>query len=404
MDPDQPRAAAIAFAGETILTVGDETTVNQHVGENTKVIDLAGATLLPGFNDAHCHRIGDRELWGLPNAEDAIARTLAQGFTSISELFVNQQRLDELVGLDQAGKLKLRVNAYLPVNYLEDKFGVWFGHLRPLQQPSPRVRIAGVKAFSDKANHTQAWITTDYPGRPGYRGDVFWAKDELADLLQPLHEDGWQLAIHTAGDAAHDMVLDMMERCLAGAANTQRHRIEHVMLVRDDQVARMAELGIVASFQLGWFTTLWTQDWETVPTWPAQAGRWRDLIDAGVPAVGSTDCPWAPPSGPAMRALEAVTTRQAEGAGQPPDWERKQRLTVDESLNLLTARGAWSTFEEGQKGMLRPGMLADLVILSADPTHVEPTGLSEIHVLATVIGGAGEYSAPGSEALLPPVV
>jgi len=129
-----------------------------------------------------------------------------------------------------------------------------------------------------------------------------------------------------------------------------------------------------------------------VTAWANQAGRWRDLIDAGVPAVGSTDTPWAPPSGPAMRALEAATTRRAEGAGQPPEWESRQRLTVNESLDLLTARGAWATFEESDKGMLRPGMLADLVMLSEDPRQVEPTSLSEIRVLATVIGGVVQFS------------
>jgi predicted amidohydrolase YtcJ len=401
MDPDLPRVSAIAILGERILAVGDEAAVNRYIGESTAVVDLQGKTLIPGFNDAHCHRIGDRDVWGLATAEEAIARTLAQGFTSISELFVNQERLDELVALDQAGSLKLRVNAYLPVNYLEQKFGVWFGHLQPHQQMSPRVRIGGVKAFADKASSNEAWITTDYPDQPGYRGDIFWAENELIDLLKPLHEDGWQVAVHTAGDAAHDMVLDAFERALAGAPNTARHRIEHVMLVRDDQIARMSAMGIVASFQLGWFTTLWTDDWERVPAWPDQAGRWRHLINAGVPAVGSTDCPWAPPVGPAMRALESAVTRRNEGAGRAPEWQARQRLTIDEALNLLTARGAWATFEETEKGMLRPGMLADLVIMSEDPTQVATTLLSEIDVLATIIGGVGEYCPAGSESLCP---
>jgi predicted amidohydrolase YtcJ len=402
MDPDRPLATALAISGGRILAVGDEAAVTVHIGQSTAVIDLGHLTLLPGFNDAHCHRIGDRDVWGFATAEEAIDKTLAQGFTSISELFVNQERLDELIALDNAGSLKVRVNAYLPVNYLEDKLGVWFGHLRPHQQMSPRVRIGGVKAFADKANHTAAWITTDYPGRPGYRGDAFWEPNEMAELLRPLADNGWQLAIHTAGDAAHDMVLDVLEGAIAGDGNTARHRIEHVMLVRDDQIARMADAGVVASFQLGWFTTLWTDDWESVPAWAGQAGRWRDLLAAGVRCVGSTDCPWAVPVGPAMRALESAVSRRNEGGPRPTEWQLRQRLTPDEALNLLTARGAWATFEEAEKGTLKPGMLADVVILSGDPTKVEPTQISEIDVLMTMVEGRAEYCAPGSAGLCPP--
>jgi len=62
--------------------------------------------------------------------------------------------LEELTVLDEAGKLRLRVNAYLPVNFHGDKFGIWFEHLRPHQQMSPRVRIGGVKAFADRIDQT----------------------------------------------------------------------------------------------------------------------------------------------------------------------------------------------------------------------------------------------------------
>jgi predicted amidohydrolase YtcJ len=95
-------------------------------------------------------------------------------------------------------------------------------------------------------------------------------------------------------------------------------------------------------------------------------------------------------------------TRRAEGGGDPAEWQRAQRLSVAEVLQLLTARGAWSTFEEAEKGMLKEGLLADLVVLSDDPTKVALERLSEVEVLTTIVGGVVEHCAPGAEALCGP--
>ena len=295
---------------------------------------------MPGFNDAHCHRIGDRDVSGYESAEAAIEDALAGGWTSVSELFVSQERLDELRALDDAGRLRLRVNCYLPVNYLDDKFGVWFGDYRatPDVQPEPahrwrqdlRRQRLDERDVHDRATH----------GRDrDYRGTVYWTPDELTDLVRSLHDDGWQMATHTCGDAAHDLVLDAYEAALAGASNADhRHRIEHVMAVRDDQVARMRDLSILASFQLTWFTPDTTPDVEgTVgPERLAWVGRWRDLLEAGVPAVASTDHPYddvedAHATG--GRADEGALRRghprrrSGAGAGSPGRPPRRSRST-----------------------------------------------------------------------------
>lgn len=403
MDPLRPTVEAIAVRGDRILALGDEDAVRQHVGRRTSVIQLGRRALLPGFIDVHCHRIGDRHVWEVDTPQEAIARTLADGFTSISELFVDQARLDELVALDEAGELRLRVSAYLPVNYLEDKYGIWFEHLRPQQVMSPRVRIGGVKVFADRIDPTRTLLSEDHPGQPGYRGDLFWDPAELADMVSGLHADGWQIAIHSGGDAAHDMVLDAFAAALQGAPNEARHRMEHLTVLRDDQIARIAEMGILASFQLGWFNTLWKDDWEqALPGWTDRLGRWRDLVDSGAPVVGSTDCPWAPPVGPAMLAVSHAVTRRAKGGGKPADWQLRQRLTVPEALELLTTRAAWATFAEAETGMLREGAVADLVILSRDPAVVPLPVIDDIGVLVTMVGGVVEHCAPGAKRLCPP--
>jgi predicted amidohydrolase YtcJ len=409
MDPARPEADAVAIDGDVITAVGTEEEV-MAAAPNATIVDVGGRALLPGFNDAHCHRLGDRREAGYDSAEAAIQDALAGGWTSISEMFVNRDRLDELRALDKAGRLPLRVNGYLPVNYLDQKFGIWFSDYRPHQVISPNVRIGGVKFFADPAWTTEMYMTTPHVDRPEYRGDVYWEQDELNELVRSLHDDGWQIATHTAGDAAHDLVLDAYEAALTGANNgDHRHRIEHVMAVRDDQVQRMRDLSILASFQLTWFSTdpnshaESTIDPERLP-W---LGRWRDLLEAGVPAVASTDHPWddlesfdIPRSG-AMWAMGVAVTRILDPTVEPHAWQGAQRLTVEQVLPLMTRAGAYATFEEDRKGTVTPGKLADLVILDDDPRTVATNDLKNVAVLMTMIGGRVEYCARGADALCP---
>ena len=410
MDPHRPEAEAIAIAGEAITAVGSEADVLAAAGPSATIVDLAGGVVLPGFNDAHCHRIGDRDVGGFDSIEAAIDDALAGGWTSISELFVNQERLDELRALDQSSGLRIRVNCFFPVNYEFQQFGIWFGDYRPHQEFSPMLRVGGVKVFADSAWTNKMYMTEPHVDQPGYRGEVYWAPDELTRLYRTLHDDGWSLATHTCGDAAHDMVLDAYQAALAGADNAQhRHRIDHLMAVRDDQVQRMVDLGILASFQLTWFTSGTTPDVEgtlgkeRLP-W---VGRWRDLLAAGVPAVASTDYPWVDlaerdnTSGYPMKALSIATTRSVGKGDVPKAWQAAQTITVDQGLELMTRAGAWSTFEEDRKGSITAGKLADLVVLDADPRRVALDDLADVKVRMTLVGGNIEYCSPDAGTLCP---
>jgi predicted amidohydrolase YtcJ len=403
MDPATPSADAVLVSGDSIVAVGTDADVLAAAPPSAWVVDLGGRVLLPGFNDAHCHRIGDRAVTGFASADAGIQDALATGWTSISELFVDEERLDELRTLDEAGRLRLRVSAYLPVNYLDQKFGIWFGDYRPRQEFSPRLRIGGVKLFADRAKPARMLLTEPHLDGPGDLGDVYWTRDEFFDLTRTLHEDGWQLATHTCGDAAHDLVLDAYEVALAGADNdAHRHRIEHVLMVRDDQVRRMRDLSIIASIQLPFMTSDWAAEEEATlgPHRLASVGRWRDLLEAGVPAAGSTDFPWAirdelnGKSGAAMKALSDAATRIGTEAGPPPPWMADQALTVEQGLELITRAGAYATFEEDRKGTVTTGKLADLVVLSEDPRAVAPADLPSVSVMMTMVGGRVEYCAP----------
>lgn len=398
MDPDQPEAEALAIGGDRILAIGTDAEIHDLAGPDTTLGYLGGRTVLPGFIDSHSHRFGDWEAAGYGSPEEALHAGLEQGWTTISEHFASAERLQQMVEMDGDGRLPLDINAYLPLNWQDQRFGDWYLAYRPGQQLSPHVRVAGVKVFVDSGDPGEKALTEPYANRADYRGRAFFSQDELSALVAEAHRAGFQVSAHTGGDAAHDLILNAYEQALDGDDNSaSRHRIEHVMVLRDDQLERMRRLGIVASIQLSWFNSDWAAEFEEGlgPDRLAWVGRWRDLVDAGVLTIGSTDTPWGIGTvGPAMRAVSQAVTRIGEGGSAPPDWMLDQRLDVRDALELITIDAAFGSFEEEHKGSLTAGKLADLVILSENPLTVAPEALEGIEVLMTIVGGRSAYCAP----------
>lgn len=407
LDADGVVATAVAIAGDRFVAVGSDAEILALAGPGTTVVDLDGLAVLPGFIDSHSHWIGDRELYGVSTAREAIQMALEGGWTSINELFVNQDRLDELMALDAAGELRLRVNAYLPVNYGPDqRFGMWFSDLTPGAQIGERLRLAGVKFFIDACGPETQYLSEPRPN--GDRGLFHWRRRELRRLVARVHDAGWQIAAHACGDGATDEILDALERAFGGRGKRFRARIEHLITLRDDQIRRMRRLGVLPSFQLTFMDSQWAEDYRTL--FPRDRrdllGRWRDLAsDPRLHAIGSTDTPYG--EGPDLQptsvlgALAQGTTRIAEVGDRVPTWMRGQRLTLMQALRLLTNGGAYGVFAEDELGAIAPGMLADLVVLSEDPRDVSRAELERIDVAMVFVGGTLEVCAAGYEGSCP---
>ena len=314
----------------------------------------------------------------------------------MSELFVDERRLNELCALEKAGELRLKVGAFLPINYEFQRFGRWYQAFEPGQRLGPRLFLQGIKAFADRAEDGLGYQTD--PPDSSVQGTLFWKGDELATEIRQAHEDGWQIAVHATGDGGLDAVLDAFEPLGRTDIVSARHRIEHVSVVRDDQIERIADLGLIASVQHSWFhgdsaseLTRWLG-----PDRRSLSGRWRDLIEAGIPLTGSTDHPWAiaGQSGDSIDAIAQAVTRVGPGGRQPPAWMSAQRLTVWEVLRSLTIDAAFAQGTEESVGSVKVGKAADVVILSADPTRVRPAQLSRLQILATIVDGQVEFCGP----------
>lgn len=392
VDDATPIAEAVAVSAGRIAAVGKQADVLALAGPATRVIQLAGGqTVTPGFIDSHQHRIGDRAYRGVEDPGVVIDEAIRQGWTSIDELWVDQPRIDELIALDRAGELRLRVNAYLALASPQGELlGDWYQAYEPHHDYSPFLRLGGVKVHLD-----HGWGL----------GKVLYSQAQLDQMVAAAHERGWQVAAHQVGDAALTAILAAIEKAGAGpSGDPYRDRIEHVIAASDASIAKMKQLDVIASIQLngpGGFVEAADFDSATTPEVLGIMARWKDLVDAGLHVAGSTDWPWitADPAfnGPLGMLYHAVT-RKGPGGRAPEAWMRGQELPIQAALRALTIEGAYATFEEDRKGSIAPGKYADLVILSADPLTSPIEDVPSISVLATVIGGKVEYCASGHEA------
>ena len=195
MDQDQPQAEAIAIQGNSILAVGTNSEILPMASEDTRVIDLAGNFLFPGFIDSHAHRMTGKINWGFDTYGAASDYIVSQGWTSVDELIVPRGELAGMLEADERGEIDVRLNLYLAHNsFSGDPFGDWYLDYPPGEWITPHVRVVGIKIFIDFDS-----------GRT-----LLFEQNQLNDLLQKLRLAGWQVSMKAVSIQSHELALTQL--------------------------------------------------------------------------------------------------------------------------------------------------------------------------------------------------
>jgi predicted amidohydrolase YtcJ len=232
-------------------------------------------------------------------------------------------------------------------------------------------------------------MSRPFPGRtPPYYGNLVEQPDVLNAWVERVHRAGIDVNCHANGDVAIGNVLTALEKAQAAFPRPEaRPKITHCTLVNDELVKRIKALNVTPAC----FTTYAYYNADKFHFYGqdllAHMMAYRTFLDAGVPVAAGSDFepgPFAP-----LMGIQGMVTRTGWNG---ETWGANQRVTAAEALRIMTLNGAHATHEEGLKGSIAAGKLADYVVLAEDPTAVAPDKIKDIRILNTVTGGRMMYT------------
>jgi predicted amidohydrolase YtcJ len=304
------------------------------------------------------------------------------GVTTVCD-FVDPKDLRAYIERRRTGRMRVRVLA-----------AVWLRHLSSVEAAGLAagigdewLRLTGLKLYGDGSiGSRSAAMHAPYADEPLNRGALNLTRGEMARAIGRARALGLQACIHAIGDRGVEEVIGAFEEAARGVPRArfaaERHRIEHCELVTPDGIRRMKRLGLVASMQPN-FVGNWSAkgdlyDQRIGPGWLGRDNPLRLMTDRGLPvAFGSDNMPFSPLYG----------IHSAVNAPFP-----SQRLTVEEALAAYTRGAAFGLREEGTRGTLEAGKLADVVVLDGDPREA-PGEIGDLSVACTVVGGEVVWKA-----------
>ena len=280
------------------------------------------------------------------------------------------------------------------------------------------LRLSAVKGYVDGTlgSRTSAMLAP-FSDDPHNSGIPRMPPEQLTKMVVERAREGFQLTLHCIGDRANRMALDAYEAAykevrpnyylasrednpiMRGETPEQflrflsdwvRYRVEHAQVVAPTDFARFRELGVIASMQPAHAISdkRWAQD-RLGEYRVLGAYSWHTFAAHGVRVPFGTDWPVEPIS--PYLGLYAAVTRQSPEGDPAGGWWPQERTSIADAIRNYTAEPAYATFEEGVKGRVAAGMLADLVVHSRDLLAVEPREILLTEPDLTIFGGRVVY-------------
>lgn len=327
---------------------------------------------------------------GLRRALDLAAR---YGITTLHEASADERILAAYRRVADADGLPVRAVVSLRVDVGADP-GAEIARLAALRDRyvGGDVRPVAAKIFVDGVIEGQtAALLAPYDDRPGYHGELNVPPDTLARLVRGLDSAGFTVHLHAIGDRAIRVSLDAL--AAVRRDGPRRHRMAHVQLWDPADIPRVAELGVVASFQPLWaYADTYIRDLTEPRLGPARS-RWlypiASVVRTGALVAAGSD--WSVSSMDPLLAIEVAVTRRAPGDSAGPPWIPEERVDLATILHAYTLGGAMAGGFEHELGSISAGKAADLLVLDRDLFGLAPHRIHEARVLLTLRAGVATF-------------
>lgn len=322
------------------------------------------------------------------------------GLTSVCEAMAGDEELEVFAALADRGELSLRMS------------GAWVchppkgaGQIEELcrareKYHRPRLRLGAGKIFLDGVveGHT-AFLRAPYCDRPGFHGAPLWDEDEYRRMALALVREGFQIHVHAIGDAAIGLALDGIAVASQAKTLDLRHQIAHLDLLDDEDMDRLAALGVIANMQPSWFYEDENVRNIAMPFLGSERThrlyRLHRLLERSARLACGSD--W-PVGGELITlnpldAIQIAITRQAlDGEGQA--FLPEESVALSTLLDAYTLGGAYAAFQEEETGSLEVGKRADLVVLDRNLFAIPAGEIHRARVLLTQLDGKSVYRDP----------
>ena len=370
---------------------------------NQKALDLAGVTAKTRISGGTITCDAQGRLTGLlvDNAKSLVGKfipeptpaeaaqlllhaqqnCLAVGLTSLAEAGLQRADIAVLDSLQKQGQLHLRINAMVSASPANVAYYLKKGPVR-----TDQLTVASFKVYADGALGSRgACLVEPYADKPKETGFLTSTEKELRSLAKELAASKFQMNTHAIGDSANRIILNIYGEALKGQKD-RRWRIEHAQVITPADMPKFGQFGIVPSVQPTHATSdmYWAGERlgaQRVKTAYAYAEL---LKQYGQLALGS-DFP-VEDINPLFGFHSAVARQDAKNF-PTAGFQMENAISRPDALRGMTTWAAHAGFEEKRKGQIKPGMLADFVVLDTDLLNAPKEKLRGAQVLQTWIGG-----------------
>ncbi len=316
------------------------------------------------------------------------------GVTSFQDAGASFADVDFFRKLADRGELPVRL--WVMLDEGNDALARNIGRYRLIDHAHHFLTVRAIKRMSDGALGTHgAWLLQPYDDLPNSTGHNTTSLAYLRRTASLAAANDLQLCVHAIGDRANREVLTLFSEALPREQLARRRwRIEHAQHIDQGDIPRFREFGVIASMQGVHCTS-------DAPFVIARLGQrrakygayaWRSLLDAKVVVINGSDTPVERIS-PLASFYSSVTRKLPNGVAFFPE----QAMTRREALRSYTRDAAFAAFEERDKGVLAPGKLADMVVLSNNILTAEEEQLRKTRVVYTIVGGKVKYQRKPAE-------
>ena len=329
-----------------------------------------------------------------------VDRELRLGWTEIQDAHGTWAEVDRIRRLFRDGKLKIRIVKTITGPSADADRLIQQGAV--IGEFNGRLTVRTIKVVMDGALGSRgAALLAPYSDDPRNTGLITTDTVALKPMLVGALRNGIQVETHSIGDRGNRLMLDFYERAMQAVPADQRKiaeprwRDEHSQIVNPADIPRFKQLGVIASMQPSHaISDLYFAPSRLGLERLKGAYAWQSFMKLGVPVPGGSDAP-VERGEPMIEFYAAVARKDLQGRSGGEAWHPEERATREQALKMFTIWPAFASFEEGTRGSIEVGKLADFTVLDQDIMRVPELEILKTKTLYTVVGGEIVYAASG---------